>query len=309
VSKVVILGPQRFEPNVGEAMSSLGVTGRVAAVTVGWQERESEIEELHEHLHLEVVKLELYRQFDDVLEQDRELFGALRRRQDRLRELQELYRRRLGHHLAMMRELMEAPGEDGLLDPERRAALEDLRKLDAHHLGRVREIHDEFDERWRPAERDAVASHRREIAGIVGESEVLAIAGGHVAVLLNRIRLFDVVSMLDGRPVVAWSAGAMVLCERVVLFHDSPPQGPGNAEVLGPGLGLCPGVVALPHARRRLRLDDPLRMTLFSMRFAPARSIVLEPGSRLDWDGDSWNAAEGTTWLGPQGTLEKVGSE
>ena len=50
-------------------------------------------------------------------------------------------------------------------------------------------------------------------------------------------------------------------------------------------------------------------MTLFSMRFAPARSIVLEPGSRLDWDGETWHAAEGTTWLGPHGTLEKVGSE
>jgi hypothetical protein len=290
-------------------MRSLGITERVAAVTVGWQERESEIEELHEHLHLEVVNLELYRRYDEVLELDRELFDALRRRQDRLRELQELYRRRLGHHLAMMRELMVATGEDGLLDPERRAALEDLRKLDAHHLDRVREIHEEFEERWRPGEREAVAHHCREIADIVGESEVLAIAGGHVAVLLNRILLFDVASMVAAKPVVAWSAGAMVLCERVVLFHDSPPQGPGNAEVLGPGLGLCPGIVALPHARRRLRLDDPLRVTLFSMRFAPARSIVLEPGARLDWDGETWNAADGTTWLGPRGTLEKAGSE
>ncbi len=45
----------------------------------------------------------------------------------------------------------------------------------------------------------------------------------------------------------------MVVCETVVLFHDSPPQGAGNAEVLDAGLGLARGVIALPHARRRLR--------------------------------------------------------
>ncbi|MDX1389699.1 MAG: Type 1 glutamine amidotransferase-like domain-containing protein, partial [Acidobacteriota bacterium] len=170
-----------------------------------------------------------------------------------------------------------------------------------------RRVHDEFDRRWEPSSREAVTRHRGEIAEILARCDALVIAGGHVAVLLNRLRLFDLVPMLEHTPVVAWSAGAMTLCECIVLFHDSPPQGFGNPEILEAGLGLCPGIIPLPHARKRLRLDDPLRVTLFSLRFAPSRSIVLEQGSRLDWDGRSWNAAPGTLWLGPDGSLEAVG--
>ena len=48
----------------------------------------------------------------------------------------------------------------------------------------------------------------------------------------------------------------MAISERVVLFHDSPPQGPGAAEVLDAGLGLVGDVVVLPQPEFRLRLDD-----------------------------------------------------
>ena len=304
---IIVLGPQRFHPDVVDAMTSLGVGERVAAVTAGWQERESEVEELHEHLHVEVVELELYRRYDEVLEADGKLFAALRRRQDRLRRLQALYRKRLGHHLEMTRTLISAQDDDSLLEPERRDAIEDLRNLDAHHLDRIRALNDEFDERWRPHEREAVARQRRELAAILDGCETLLIAGGHVAVLHNRMRLFDVVSLTQGKPIVAWSAGAMVLSDRVVLFHDSPPQGPGNAEVFATGFGLCPGVVPLPHARRRLRLDDRMRVALFARRFAPSRPVVLEEGTRLDWDGHRWDAAPGTSWLGANGAIETVG--
>jgi hypothetical protein len=59
-------------------------------------------------------------------------------------------------------------------------------------------------------------------------------------------------------PVFAWSAGAMAVTDRVVLFHDSPPAGPpATPRSSAHGLGLFPGVVALPHARRRLRLEGP----------------------------------------------------
>ena len=35
------------------------------------------------------------------------------------------------------------------------------------------------------------------------------------------------------------------------------------------GLGLCRGLLALPDARRRLRLEDPARVALLARRFAP----------------------------------------
>ena len=47
---VVLLGAQRFDPTLAAAMSRQYVTGRVALITAGWQERESEDEDLREHL-------------------------------------------------------------------------------------------------------------------------------------------------------------------------------------------------------------------------------------------------------------------
>jgi hypothetical protein len=74
----------------------------------------------------------------------------------------------------------------------------------------------------------------------------------------------------------------MALAERVVLFHDHPPRGERHPEVYAHGLGLYAGVVPFPHARRRLRLDEPERMALLARRLAPSRAVLLPGGARLD---------------------------
>jgi hypothetical protein len=109
--------------------------------------------------------------------------------------------------------------------------------------------------------------------------------------------------LVAGKPVFAWSAGAMALARRIVLFHDNPPQGAGNAEVLEHGLGLCPRIVPLPHAERRLRLGDPLRVSLFARRFQPQTPVTLDPGARLVYDGERLALAEGSRRLTLQGRL------
>ena len=74
----------------------------------------------------------------------------------------------------------------------------------------------------------------------------------------------------------------MALTERVLLFHDRTPYGPSDAEFLDSGVGWLRGCVLLPHARRRLRTDDPVRMAELAARAAPARCVVLDDGVRLD---------------------------
>jgi hypothetical protein len=106
-------------------------------------------------------------------------------------------------------------------------------------------------------------------------------------------------------PIFAWSAGAMVLGERVVLFHDHPPQGEGFAEVLESGLGLYRGLIPLPHSRRRLRLSDRVRVSLLARRFPGFRCLAMDEGSRIHWDGVRWSGARGR-WLEPSGTVETV---
>jgi len=309
MTAIVLLGPQRFARTLGAAVQAIGVTGKIAVVTAGWQERESEDDELAAHLAGRTVNLRLYERGEELFAADPELFAAHRARQDELRQLQELYRLRLALAKEAARQLMAREGPPELLEPERRDAIAAIRDLDEHHLERVREARRQFETRCLPFERPAVRQHlaalERELAGC----EAVAIAGGHVAVLLNRLRLFGGERWLRGRPLLAWSAGAMAICERVVLFHDSPPQGAGDAEVLDEGLGLCLGLVPLPHARRRLRLNDPFRVGLFCRRFAPAAVVAFDDGAWLLWSGHALRATPGARQFTPEGALVEMGEE
>ena len=305
---VTLLGPQRFERTLGAAVRAAGVDGVLASVTAGWQEREAEDLELFEHLGERTLNLMLYARSEDVFERDPDLFRAHRERQERLRSLQEVYRLRLAHLKRAARELLAREGDAELLEPERESAIDALRELDAHHLVRIRAVNQRFEAAWRPLSRSAVARHVAQIERTLAGAQALAIAGGHVAILLNRLRLFGIDRLLGDRRVFAWSAGAMAVSERVVLFHDSPPQGQGNAEVLEAGLGWAAGVVPLPHARRRLALDNRLRVALFARRFSPALCVALDDGARLRSADLGYQAEAGVSRLGADGAVVPMGA-
>lgn len=310
MSSLTLLGPQRLQPTLADAVKRRGIapdgTAQIAAVTAGWQEREAEIDEMREHLSLPVVDLMLHARCERVFAENPELFRAHRARQDRLQKMQQLYRYRLDFTIQPARELLRREDDPELLDPERQAAIEALRRLDREHLARIAEVHRDFD-RDHPRERyPALEKQRAEVAALLAESSALAIAGGHVAVLLNRLRLFGIADLIADVPIIAWSAGAMALAERIVLFHDSPPQGAGNAEVLDLGLGLVRGLLPLPHARLRLRLEDPHRVELFARRFAPATCLALDPGAAVYWDGERWRADAPVQHLTTEGAVQEL---
>ncbi len=300
-----LLGPQRHKPSLAEAARALGVDegAKIATITAGWLEREREDRELDEHFGGRTVNLDLWARSETVLLRDPELEQALKDRLLLLRELQALYRVRLGHAMAACMQLLQRSGNEAPLRDERAAAIDAVRALDEEHLRRVAEVHQRFDARWQPRERPAVAHEREQIEALVAGTAAFAIAGGQVAVLLNRLRLFDLPAMLKGATVLAWSAGAMALADRVVLFHDTPPHGPGHAEVFGAGLGLAPALLPFPHARHRLRFDDPHRVLLAARRFAPADCVLLDDGERVDLLDGAWRFAAGTRRMGADGSL------
>ena len=308
--RIVLIGPQRLQPTLNQVVESLGVTGRVAAVTAGWEEREGEDRELSEHLGGRTANLEVWARVEDIMSSDSELVGLMRHRADRLRAAHEFYRMRLAHALDAARELLKREADAGyedLLLAEQEGALRTVRAVDAGHLDRVRDIHAEFGAAAQPARRSAVIKHRQELQRLTRECELLCVAGGHVIVLLHRLALLDVLTVWGtSKPIVAWSAGAMALAERVVLFHDSPPQGQGNAELYEPGLAAYEGVLPLPHARKRLRLHDAVRVQLMARRFAPDRCVTLDALTRVEWDGTRWLGAAGTQQLTLQGHLTEV---
>lgn len=308
--RVWLLGPQYHEPNLSDCLDSFELPndGPIAVVTAGWQEREGEDEELDKHLGGRSVDLELYKRADRVFRSDPELMQAHREMQRELREIERLYDMRLSFAREALLQLLGEIGEARVVEPEQEHAIRQLRELDAWHLERIISIRDEFEERWKPAKRESVAREREAVGSILREAAGIVVTGGHVAVLMNRLRLFGVRELLGSKTVIAWSAGAMTLTERVVLFHDHPPQGAGNAGILEQGLGLCPRLVALPDGRKRLSLDDPHRVSSLASRFAPAACIVMGDGDVMSWDGRSWNAPAGVSRLTPAGTVETVTS-
>ncbi len=283
MSDVLILGPQFRTPNLRDALRAAGIAGPVAAITAGWQEREGELGALEDHLGERVRDLRLYERAEAAFTQDAELHDAYRQRQNDLRRLQELYRVRLSHAKAAARALLAEGDASELMRSARRAAVAALRRLDAEHLRAIERIHGAFESTWSATKRPVLARQLVEIEHILEQSQVVCVAGGHVAVLLNRLRLFGLDRLLESKPVVAWSAGAMVISERVVLFHDHPPQGAGAAEVFETGLGLVRRTVFLPHASTRLALNDRQRVALFARRFGPAACLTLDDGSFLRW--------------------------
>jgi hypothetical protein len=302
--RAALLGPQRFRPCVAAVLDELGCRGTLAVVTAGWQEREEEVDELRAHVGRDVVNLQLYARNESALADDPELAAALRRHQEELQALQELYRLRL---TLALRAVVELEAREGpLAVEERREALRAVRVLDRRHLARIRRERAAFEARMRPGDRRPIALHRKALARALERASALAIAGGHVAVLLNRLRLFAIHELAPALPIVAWSAGAMALSERVVLFHDDPPQGAGHAEILDIGLAVCPRVVPLPHASRRLRLGDAARVGRFAERFAPAVCLALDGGEHLAFDGREWRAGPGVRRLGFGGAVEEV---
>ena len=174
-----------------------------------------------------------------------------------------------------------APPE--VLIEEEAASLAAIRQLDAYHLAQCERVHAQFEATQGLYERPVIKEHREQIAEALAGCNAVAIAGGHVAALLNRMRLFGIRELLTNQSVFAWSGGGMVVSERIVLFHDSPPQGPGASEVLGAGLGLVPGVVVLPHPRTRLRLDDHARVGVLARRFDPAQCLAFPEGAHVTY--------------------------
>ncbi len=244
----------------------------------------------------------LHERGEEVFARDPELLAAHRERQETLRHRQEFYRIRLEHELDAQHVIRQMSAPDAILADE--AERVDRRHPRARQLAPRQVRGGAFGLRGgdgppRRAPRCPITSSS--CAGSSSECDAIAIGGGHVATLLNRLVLFHIADLVETRPVFAWCAGAMALSDRVVLFHDSPPQGPGVAEVLDAGLGLVPGTVVLPQPEDRLRLDDTERVQVMARRFAPAVCLAMPARSRITWTRGRFTAAHDVTGLMPDG--------
>lgn len=307
VTSVTLLGPQRHKPIIKDVLEEHGIEGQLAVITGGWEERESEVDDLDQHLGRETLNLRLHERFQEVMGREQRFQQALLDRNDRLRIAQTLYRRRLHQALESVRSLygLTLPRMELLL-AERSDALRAVSDLDHHYLTQIRGIHQAFLDLWDPTLNPSIAEVRAELKQELQGCGGVLIAGGNVSVLLDQLYLLKLRPLLGTLPIVAWSAGAMVLTDRIVLFHDSPPQGRGDPEIYDDGLRLAPRLVALPHAKHRLRLQDARRVGILAGRFAPATCVPLDEGEGVHWDGYQWTPIGGARTLVPDGQVVEM---
>lgn len=303
---VVLLGPQKAESRIGAVLRELGVRKHVALVTAGWQEREADDAPLVAELAalgIAAVNLRLHKRSEEVFSIDEDFANAYSARQERLRHIQGFYRIRLDYTGDAARAISVRHVDAEILEQESRVSVEQFRQLDRDHVERCRAIHIAFEERWRVHERPIVARNIRALRPLLEPAEAVVICGGHVASLLNRMKLFDVVGLAAGKHLVACSAGAMVLTERIVLFHDFPPYGTAIAQVLDAGLGLAPGLVVLPDPRRRIDPTDRGGISRFAQRMSPSTCVALDPGAHVTFSARRITSALAER-LTPAGEIE-----
>jgi hypothetical protein len=304
---VVLLGAQRFNPTLGDVVKTTGVHGKMALITAGWQERELEDEELSAHLGGDTVNLRLHARGVELFAKDPELAKAHRERQVLLRQLQDIYRIRLDHAQAADFEVSHYPMPERMRDEMRATSIEGIKALDAWHLEKCTTVRSEFETRMKTIERPEVQKHREELAAALEGCAGVCIAGGHVAVLVNRLTMFGMGDLFGERAVFAWTAGAMAVTDRIILFHDDPPQGQVAEQVLDEGLGLVPRTIAFPTPERRLHLDNAENIQLIARRFAPATCLVLPDRSWVIWNGESFGKTQDVALMTETGATVPFG--
>ena len=142
----------------------------------------------------------------------------------------------------------------------------------------------------------------KEIKATLDACDVLLITGGHVAILRNRMFFFGCTQLLQeflnaGKTIIAWSAGAMTLCDQIILYYDDPPEGEGIAEVLDTGFSIIPNSIFFPHAQQRLHLNDQQRVSALAQRFYEYECLTLEQKTHLTWRDGEWIYAKNVKQL------------
>lgn len=303
----VLLGPQRPAPTVGNAVHELTEQDEaVGVISAGWQEAEGDFGELVDVVKRPLIDLALYSRAETVIQSSEAVREAHQSRQHKLRALQRLYRARLAHAMRAAVDMLETDEDEDVAKLEQRHAIAQLQALDRHHLERVRATHKQYDENDVATCCPILAEQRDQLVDVLAPLSTVLITGGNVAVTISRLRLMGMGELLQDKHLVAWSAGAMALCDRVVLYHDRAPQGQRDAEIFDFGLGLAPGLVVFPGAKRRLDVSLTTRLALLSRRFAPRRCVTLDNDARVRLDDQRVTRANAVQRITRKGTLTRL---
>ncbi|EYF00663.1 Type 1 glutamine amidotransferase-like domain-containing protein [Chondromyces apiculatus] len=143
------------------------------------------------------------------------------------------------------------------------------------------------------------------------DANTILLFGGRLDLLLDALRFFRLREPLAealrrGAQIVAMSAGAMSLCERVIVYDDFA-ETPRDFQLYDRGLGLVRDLQLFPHCMERIQTDDPDNLAYLARRFRHQACIGLNQRSFLFLEltprrATSWGNDDAVYRFGPDGT-------
>ncbi len=174
------------------------------------------------------------------------------------------------------------------LSRELRQALDTLEANDDHLVDLLDQIEQRafdaaglaYDPAWRAAQ------GRLEQRILSANSIILF--GGHLDLLLDALRFFRLRDALSealrrGVQIVAMSAGAMVLCERVIIYDDLATRR-RDFQLYDRGLALVRDIQLFPHCMERIQTDDADNLAYLARRFRHHACVGLNQRSFLQFE-------------------------
>jgi peptidase E len=171
------------------------------------------------------------------------------------------------------------------LSQQLRQALATLEANDDHLVNLLDEIErrafDAAGLAYAPAWREARERLERRILS----ANTIMLFGGGLDPLLDALRFFRLRDVLAealrrGAQIVAMSAGAMVLCERVIIYNDFS-QKRRDFQLYDRGLALVRDLQLFPHCMERIQTDDPDNLAYLARRFRHHACVGLNQRSFL----------------------------
>jgi hypothetical protein len=174
------------------------------------------------------------------------------------------------------------------LGRELRHALRTLEDNDDHQVDLLREIEQRaFDAAGMTYDPDWRAARERLEQRILSASSIL-LFGGRLDLLLDALRFFRLrepmaEALRRGATFVAMSAGAMALCERVIVYDDHA-ETRRDFQLYDRGLALVRDLQLFPHCMERIQTDDPDNLAYLARRFRHKVCVGLNQRSFLLWE-------------------------
>lgn len=292
------------EGHVKDALLSIGIPSRESG---GFEQN--------------IQNLGLYHEFNRLRDIDPGLYAFYHRKQEVIKKTKEFYARKNNEFLAilrdqvrMMRELFPNASLNGILDydvPHHSRDLTGFDEIELFHHFCCQDVQDTmakiiendslmlricdqiegyFRDRSRVEEHPVYIAMREEFRNRILSANSIFIFGGHMPVLLNRLKFFDLKGVFNealcrGTNFYTVSAGSMALADKVIVYDDFGHRAEGGHgrefEFFDNGLGLVTKVAIFPHCMDRIQTDEPDNLSYLANRFSSGPCVGLNEESFL----------------------------